>query len=177
MEKELDSFEEEEDEEGPLKYNLLENIVENFDDVNEIPPSYFEVSPSQDTWIYDKTLKVNIEINKNLNDKESLLKLLNKTKMRNEIIGMMGKQGLTLRDSILAFNTQVKVVDPKKNKKNENNNDGETNEISKSSIEELLKKSEENIKLLHDEFYKMDQQLKYILNQFDVYIKVNLCSI
>jgi hypothetical protein len=150
--------------------NFLQNIIDNFEDIEHTPPNYYDVVCSNSV----NYPNVKFTISEDLNSKENLAKHTkkkNNNPTQNPILSMINKIKTSapnntnqIVDDEINLITRVKTDNNKENEKN--------NEQQMKFVKEKLENSKVNLEIIWEDYEKLNHQLKYLMNSFE-YIKTN----
>jgi DNA repair ATPase RecN len=149
--------------------NNLENIILNYDDIQETPPEYLEVNPTSDQAIFETFPKIKIKILSGLNSKDSYVAILSngelikryedvniKEKLKNEIENYKK----TVSSNAETVTTDRLLINHKKN------------QDKIAYIKEKHRNAINELQTIHEKNSILNTHIKYFLNKFD-YIKSN----
>lgn len=147
--------------------NKLENIIANFDDIEETPPDYSDVMPSQDEKEYNNFPNIKIRILSGLNSKDTFFNnsdlKIKKIDLAALKIPCLSNQKAQTKDSKIQIsaNQAMKIVAEEERK-----NDQE--EIEKlAQVEENYKMAVKELHYLQENYYKLNTHLKHFINQYE----------
>jgi hypothetical protein len=148
-----------------INKNILEEIINNYEDIEDEPPNYYDILPPRDECEINILPDINITIKPLLNTKEDLE---NFKKPLHLMMEGPSQFKLTPNETTKMNNiTEIKIIQNTQNKQLQFNKE-ELNKIQKADSELYIKVCKE-LKDLYESYYIINNFLKSVMNNYEVF--------